>query len=82
MNKNIRSLPQGESPMEKVAIIAIICWALVSIFSSKKKNKDKQQDQDNSKLHDEISDLKARVAALEKIITDDGYQLKKDIDRL
>ncbi|MDW7548110.1 hypothetical protein HUZ36_14570 [Pseudoalteromonas sp. McH1-7] len=35
-----------------------------------------------AQLQAEINALKSRVAALEQIVTDEGYQLKKDIDNL
>ncbi|ABM01781.1 hypothetical protein SHAM105786_12905 [Shewanella amazonensis] len=33
-------------------------------------------------LSDENTDLKARIAALEAIVTDPGYELKREIARL
>lgn len=36
----------------------------------------------NKKLLEELTTLKARVAVLEKIVTDEGYEVKRNINRL
>ena len=43
---------------------------------------DAQRTKVDDELHSEIAALKARVATLEQIVTDEGYQVKKDINNL
>lgn len=60
-----------------IAIVAIIAWALVSIVESRKEKNKGLAKKDRDALETEIATLKERVATLEKIVTDDGYDLKK-----
>ena len=64
--------------MTAIAIVAICAWALVTIVDSAKDNSKKKL---NSKETDaykaEIAELKERVSVLEKIVTDERYDLKK-----
>ena len=69
--------------MTAVAIIAIICWAIVSIVRSPKKQKvDKQVQFEAEALKAELADLKDRVATLEAIVTDEKYSLRREFDNL
>lgn len=63
--------------MTAIAIVAIIAWALVSIVESRKEKNKGLAKKDRDALEAEIAQLKERVATLEKIVTDDGYDLKK-----
>ncbi len=64
--------------MTAVAIIAIIAWAIVSITgSSKTKKSNKASDKVVEAYQAEIASLKERVSVLEKIVTDEKYDLKK-----
>ena len=64
--------------MTAVAIVAIISWALVSIIeSSKNKNANKMKNKEAQAYKEEIEALKERVSVLEKIVTDEKYDLKK-----
>ncbi len=70
--------------MTAIAIVAIIAWALVSIVESRKEKNKGLAKKDRDALEAEIATLKERVATLEKIVTDDGYDLKKqfaDLDK-
>jgi len=64
--------------MTAVAIIAIIAWAIVSITDSvKTKKSNKVSDKTSRAYEAEIASLKERVSVLEKIVTDEKYDLKK-----
>lgn len=67
-----------------IAIIAIICWAIVSITNGTKKSGKvtKQQSLDNDELRNEIASMKDRIATLEAIVTDEKYNLKREFDNL
>ncbi len=64
--------------MTAVAIVAICAWALVSIIdTAKDKNRKKLSNKDADAYKAEIAELKERVSVLEKIVTDERYDLKK-----
>ena len=64
--------------MTAVAIVAIIAWAVVSIIeNSKNKNANKNKNKDAEAYKAEIEALKERVCVLEKIVTDEKYDLKR-----
>ncbi|GGD74923.1 hypothetical protein [Lacimicrobium alkaliphilum] len=63
-----------------VVIVAIVCWAIVELFSSR--NKKAPKNQDFSALQKELAGLKDRVQTLEKIVIDENYDLKKQFDDL
>lgn len=67
-----------------VAIIAIIFGCTIAMVSMiiKYKNESKIHSQDNHELESEIAKLKERVATLEKIVTDENYNLKKEFEKL
>ncbi|TMN35342.1 hypothetical protein [Pseudoalteromonas sp. S2755] len=46
------------------------------------KKLDSQSQKERDQLHAELDALKSRVAILEQIVTDEGYQVKKDINSL
>ncbi|AWL12691.1 hypothetical protein HMF8227_02238 [Saliniradius amylolyticus] len=66
-----------------IAIVAIVCWAIVELvtgFRNKKTHK-----QDNLRLEQmqqSVHQLQERVQVLEKIVTDQNYDLKKEFDNL
>ncbi|AUC87604.1 hypothetical protein CW735_04820 [Alteromonas sp. MB-3u-76] len=61
-----------------IAIVAICAWALVSIIeTAKDKSKKKINDKELGTYKAEIAELKERVSVLEKIVTDEKYDLKK-----
>ncbi len=64
--------------MTAIAIVAICAWALVTIVeSAKDKSKKKLSNKEAEAYKQEIADLKERVSVLEKIVTDERYDLKK-----
>ncbi|RDV24416.1 hypothetical protein DXV75_14470 [Alteromonas aestuariivivens] len=66
-----------------ISIVAIIAWALVSIIGSfRDKNRHKTKDQDRQVLEQQIQQLRSRIEVLEKIVTDDNYELKKQFAEL
>ncbi|MCG7538638.1 hypothetical protein EXT48_10855 [Pseudoalteromonas sp. CO348] len=46
------------------------------------KKLDSQSQKERDQLHAELNALKSRVVILEQIVTDEGYQVKKDINSL
>ena len=70
-----------------IFIVGIICWAIVELKNGPKgKKKDTMQQaqyqQDMEEVVQELRTLQDRVETLEKIVTDEKYQLKKEIDSL
>ena len=61
-----------------IIIVAICAWALVSIVdSAKDRSKKKVNSKEAEAYKAEIAELKERVSVLEKIVTDERYDLKK-----
>ncbi len=73
--------------MTAVAIVAIICWGIVSLTkpsATKKKHKadlQKLEDEQAQMKHD-LDEMSKRLAVLEKIVTDEKYELNKAFDDL
>lgn len=66
-----------------IAIVSIVGGLLYAAYEQYVKLQMKKQNaKADDKLLDEINVLKERVAVLEKIITDEKYDLKKEIDSL
>ncbi|NDV89822.1 hypothetical protein GTH32_01255 [Alteromonas sp. 345S023] len=66
-----------------IFIVGIVCWAIVAIIDSvKDKSKDKLSSKQAQTYESEIASLKERVSVLEKIVTDEKYDLKKQFDDL
>ncbi|WNC67765.1 hypothetical protein RI845_14710 [Thalassotalea nanhaiensis] len=65
-------------------IIVVVCLGIFEFLKQRQKiqansqNTTKQQ----SEIDQELTALKQRVATLEKIVTDKGYDLKQEIDDL
>ena len=70
--------------MTAIAIVAIICWTIVSLVDSRKaKNKNKQtKPADNSAMYARMDEMRARIETLEKIVTDEKYDLHRQFDEL
>lgn len=69
--------------MTAVAIVAIICWAIVELTNSgKAKRKSKGDSREADALREEVSELRERVATLERIVTDEKYSLNKEFENL
>ena len=67
-----------------IAIVGIICWTIVSLVDSRKyKQKTKSiKNQDSNELHGRIDQMQARIETLEKIVTDEQYDLKRELNAL
>ena len=74
--------------IEQVIIIAIIFgfpWLSYDYFKYKTKMKEleaKLNESQKVKMSDEIGSMKHRLVVLEKIITDKGYEIDNEIDKL
>lgn len=73
----------------KVAIVAIICYTIVTIYKyqnpqpkGKGKAAKSEDEVDTKALQLEVMALKKRVETLESIVTDKSYDLKREIDSL
>jgi hypothetical protein len=64
-----------------VAIIATFSFLIAKHYFRFKSNQGASS-VETDRLQQEVQALKQRVAALEAIVTDPGYQLKRDIERL
>lgn len=51
-------------------------------FKEKTLDHNRFADQENSQLKSQVIQLEERIAVLEKIVTDEGYQVNKDINNL
>ena len=66
-----------------IAIVGIICWAIVELVQGgKNKKKGKAYDADIAKLQDEIDVMRERIATLERIVTEEPYDLKREFKDL
>ena len=65
-----------------IPIIAIIGSFIVSIMKLKERQNlaANEQQNNNKSLHDEISSLRQRIEVLERVITEDAYDLKQKIN--
>ncbi|MBD8513627.1 hypothetical protein P0Y67_15595 [Photobacterium sp. SP02] len=72
--------------MTAVWIIAIIFGALIVQqylrLQAKQKDRDRLASQEAEALRAEMTELRERLSVLEKIVTDKGYQIKEDIEKL
>ena len=69
-----------------IVIVAVICWAIVELVNgSKGKKKDKKDaDQINltNDLERDMAIMRERIEVLEKIVTDEKYDLNRKFDDL
>lgn len=64
--------------MTAIAIVAICAWAIVSIVDrAKDKSTKKVSTKERESYQADIAALKERVSVLEKIVTDEKYDLKR-----
>ncbi|MCG2838027.1 hypothetical protein L6J37_14405 [Photobacterium sp. WH77] len=72
--------------MTAVWIIAIIFGALIVQqylrLQAKQKDRERLASQEAEALKAEMTELRERLSVLEKIVTDKGYQIKEDIEKL
>lgn len=66
-----------------VAIVAIIFGCIYAMYEVYVKSQAKKANNVNEEaLKKEIAELRNRLEVLEKVVTDEGYQLKKEINSL
>jgi hypothetical protein len=66
-----------------IAIVAIVCWAIVELTNgSKSKKKNKVDSQLNDDLKKQVTALRVRIETLEKIVTDEKYDLDRQFNNL
>jgi hypothetical protein len=67
-----------------ILIVGIICWTIVRLVDSKKvKNKNKQTAMDsNGEMRAKMEHMQARIETLEKIVTDEKFDLHRQFDEL
>ncbi|WP_100642186.1 hypothetical protein [Alteromonas facilis] len=69
-----------------IAIVAIICWTLVKLTDSRKsKKKDKAETDvtsENAQLRGRLDAMQERIEVLERIVTDEKYDLNRQFDNL
>lgn len=65
-----------------VAIVAIVFWGINQFVSTIANRRRGVSDKTEQLLNAEITELKQRVAVLERIVTDEKYDLKKEFDAL
>lgn len=72
--------------MTSIAIVALICWAIVELVNGpKSKRKDKKDTVQFSQTQDlerKIEMMRERIETLEKIVTDEKYDLNRQFDNL
>jgi hypothetical protein len=69
-----------------IAIVALVCWAIVELVNGpkgkKKDKKDTAQVNNTNELEREVEALRGRIETLEKIVTDEKYDLNRQFDDL
>ena len=73
--------------MTAIAIVAIISWAIVSVVqgrppSKKSKAANSQLQSEHAQMQKDLQVMAERLAVLEKIVTDEKYQLNKELNSL
>ena len=72
--------------MTSIAIVALICWAIVELVNGPKgKRKDKKdtlQFNQTQDLERKVEVMRERIETLEKIVTDEKYDLNRQFDDL
>ncbi len=64
-----------------IFVVGIVCWALVEIIRHLSENARKKHAH-NDALIKQVSELQERVQTLEKIVTSNDYDLKRQFDEL
>lgn len=70
-----------------ILIVGIITWAIVSLTNGPKANKKADKvyndlQDEHEKMKQELTQMAERLAVLEKIVTDEKYQLNKKFNAL
>lgn len=66
-----------------VAIVAIICWAIVEVVNGPKRKKRPPAEQaEIEALQSQVNEMRERIQVLEKLVTDEKYSLNKEFENL
>ena len=69
-----------------IAIVALVCWAIVELVNGpkgkKKDKKDTAQVNQTQDLVRKVEAMRERIETLEKIVTDEKYDLNRQFDNL
>lgn len=69
-----------------IFIVGLVCWAIVELVNGPKgKKKDKtniKQAEVTNELQHEVAAMRERIETLEKIVTDEKYDLNRQFDDL
>lgn len=71
-----------------VVIVCVVCGIIYKMFNrhlefkAETETYNQKSDENNNKLKKQVNQLTERVQVLEKIVTDEGYQVQKDINNL
>lgn len=65
-----------------IAIVAIVCFTAIKLLDTIFKKHNDSVGSEKGKLMQEIALLKERVETLEKIVTDEKYNLNKEFENL
>lgn len=72
--------------MTAIVIVAIVCWAIVELVNGpkgkKKDKKDANQINLANDLERDMAIMRERIEILEKIVTDEKYDLNRQFDDL
>ena len=65
-----------------IGIVAIVCWAIVELTNTVFRKRNVTAEKGGGEMAKAIADLQDRVATLEKIVTDEKYNLNKEFENL
>jgi predicted outer membrane protein len=70
-----------------IAIVAIVCWAIVSLTKSRSPSKKSREYQsqlqtEHEQMQKQLEAMAERLIVLEKIVTDEKYNLHKEFSSL
>lgn len=72
--------------MTAIAIVAIICWTIVKLTGRDKPRKVSKSDYtsaaENAALKQQMDAMQERIEVLERIVTDEKYDLQRQFDAL
>lgn len=72
--------------MTAIAIVAIICWTIVKLTGRDKPRKVSKSDNtsaaENAALKQQMDAMQERIEVLERIVTDEKYDLQRQFDAL
>lgn len=69
-----------------IAIVALVCWAIVELVNGPRSKKKDKKDDDRinltNDLEREVVAMRERIETLEKIVTDEKYDLNRQFSDL